>query len=80
IRQAFRDLWLKDKETVALIAGGHTFCKSHGEVPVDKVKQAIGPAPDKAPIEHQGLGWHNSYGTGNVDDTMGSGLEGSWTS
>lgn len=50
------------------------------QVPADKVKQSIGSAPYKTPIEQQGLGWHNSYGTGNGDDTMGSGLEGSWTS
>ena len=80
IRQAFSGMGMTDKETVALIAGGHTFGKTHGAVPADKVKQSIGPAPDKAPIEQQGLGWHNSYGTGNGDDTMGSGLEGSWTS
>lgn len=80
IRQAFSGMGMTDKETVALITGGHTFGKTHGAVPADKVKQSIGPAPNKAPIEQQGLGWHNSYGTGNGDDTMGSGLEGYWTS
>ncbi|AJI56514.1 catalase/peroxidase HPI [Francisella philomiragia] len=80
IRQAFRAMGMTDKETVALIAGGHTFGKTHGAVPEKDIKKDIGPAPDKAPIEQQGLGWHNSYGTGMGDDTMGSGLEGSWTS
>ncbi|API87147.1 catalase/peroxidase HPI [Francisella uliginis] len=80
IRQAFSGMGMTDKETVALIAGGHTFGKTHGAVPSKDVKKDIGPAPDKAPIEQQGFGWHNSYGTGKGDDTMGSGLEGSWTS
>ncbi|MGQ4002495.1 catalase/peroxidase HPI [Francisellaceae bacterium CB299] len=80
IRQAFSGMGMNDEETVALIAGGHAFGKTHGAVPAKNVKEAIGPAPDKAPIEQQGLGWHNSYGTGKGDDTMGSGLEGSWTS
>ncbi|WP_150466918.1 catalase/peroxidase HPI [Francisella sp. SYW-9] len=80
IRQAFSGMGMTDKETVALIAGGHTFGKTHGAVPAKDVKKDIGPAPDKAPIEQQGFGWHNSYGTGKGDDTMGSGLEGSWTS
>ncbi|MFC4892475.1 catalase/peroxidase HPI [Pseudofrancisella aestuarii] len=79
IRQAFGGMGMNDRETVALIAGGHTFGKTHGAVPAKDVKKDIGPAPDKAPIEQQGLGWHNSYGTGTGDDTMGSGLEGSWT-
>lgn len=79
IRQAFSGMGMTDKETVALIAGGHTFGKTHGAVPAKDVKKDIGPAPDKAPIEQQGFGWHNSYGTGKGDDTMGSGLEGSWT-
>ncbi|WP_395166723.1 catalase/peroxidase HPI [Francisella salimarina] len=80
IRQAFGGMGMTDKETVALIAGGHSFGKTHGAVPEKDIKKDIGPAPDKAPIEQQGLGWHNSYGTGMGDDTMGSGLEGSWTS
>lgn len=79
IRQAFGGMGMTDKETVALIAGGHTFGKTHGAVPKDKIKEDVGPAPDQAPIEQQGLGWHNTYGTGKGDDTMGSGLEGSWT-
>ncbi len=77
IRQAFSGMGMNDKETVALIAGGHTFGKTHGAAPANKY---VGPAPDKAAIELQGLGWHNSYGTGNGDDTIGSGLEGSWVS
>lgn len=80
IRQAFSGMGMNDKETVALIAGGHAFGKTHGAVPKEDLQKDIGPAPDKAPIEQQGLGWHNSYGSGNADDTMGSGLEGSWTS
>ena len=71
---------MNDKETVVLIAGGHAFGKTHGAVPAKEVKADIGPAPDTAPIEQQGLGWHNSYGTGSGDDATGSGLEGSWTS
>ncbi|MFT4694595.1 MAG: catalase-peroxidase [Francisella sp.] len=80
IRQAFGGMGMNDEETVALIAGGHAFGKTHGAVPAKDLKIDIGPAPDKAPIEQQGLGWHNTYGTGVGDDTMGSGLEGSWTS
>ncbi len=80
IRQAFSGMGMNDEETVALIAGGHAFGKTHGAVQAKDLKEVIGPAPDKAPIEQQGLGWYNSYGTGNGDDTMGSGLEGSWTS
>lgn len=77
IRQAFSGMGMNDKETVALIAGGHTFGKTHGAAPANKY---VGPAPDKAPIELQGLGWQNSYKTGKGDDTIGSGLEGSWVS
>lgn len=77
IREAFSGMGMTDEETVALIAGGHSFGKTHGAAPSNKY---VGPAPDKAPIEQQGLGWKNSYGTGNGDDTIGSGLEGSWTS
>ena len=80
IRQAFAGMGMNDRETVALIAGGHAFGKTHGAVPEKDVKADIGPAPDKAPIEQQGLGWHNTYCTGAGDDAMGSGLEGSWTS
>lgn len=77
IRQAFGGMGMNDRETVALIAGGHTFGKTHGAAPSNKY---IAAAPDKAPIEQQGLGWKNSFGTGVGDDTIGSGLEGSWTS
>jgi catalase-peroxidase len=77
IRQAFSGMGMTDEETVALIAGGHTFGKTHGAAPSSKY---VGPAPDKAPLEMQGLGWHNSYKSGKGDDTIGSGLEGSWTS
>ena len=77
IREAFGNMGMDDKETVALIAGGHTFGKTHGTAPA---KKYLGPAPDQAPIEQQGLGWQNSYGTGTGKDAIGSGLEGSWTS
>jgi len=77
IRQTFSGMGMTDKETVALIAGGHTFGKTHGAAPVNEY---VGPPPDKAPIELQGLGWQNSYRTGKGDDAIGSGLEGSWTS
>jgi catalase-peroxidase len=76
IRQAFGGMGMNDRETVALIAGGHTFGKTHGAAPSDKYS---GPAPDKAPIEQQGLGWKSSFGSGVGDDAIGSGLEGSWT-
>lgn len=77
IRQAFGGMGMNDEETVALIAGGHTFGKTHGAASANKY---VGPAPDKAPLELQGLGWENSYGTGKGDDAIGSGLEGSWVS
>ncbi|MEO0413751.1 MAG: peroxidase family protein, partial [Verrucomicrobiota bacterium] len=68
---------MNDEETVALIAGGHTFGKAHGAANPD---QYVGPEPEAAPIEDQGLGWISSYGTGNAGDTITSGLEGAWTS
>ena len=77
IRQAFGGMGMNDEETVALIAGGHTFGKTHGAAPADKY---VGVAPDKAPLELQGLGWQNSYKSGKGDDAIGSGLEGTWTS
>jgi catalase-peroxidase len=75
IRETFARMAMDDEETVALIAGGHTFGKTHGAVTEDH----IGPEPEAAPLELQGLGWANSVGSGNGDDAWTSGLEGIWT-
>ncbi|MBV9543094.1 MAG: catalase/peroxidase HPI [Chloroflexi bacterium] len=75
IRETFRRMAMNDEETAALIIGGHTFGKTHGAVSAEY----IGPEPEAAPIEQQGLGWKNSYGTGNNGVTVTSGLEGIWT-